>query len=233
MSHHQPRLPIIFIAPDLPPQDDNRLWHDAWGDILKGPPPFPAEFILWNHRESKTFSCALPPMILCPSDQLEATIISIGTALSGGYFHTDITGMTPADILTRLHDWAQSLRTTKIHFQNLTISLKDGTARDGQQDPLMLTELEAHILLYLAWVTTPVSAQHLLTHVWHYHQDIDSHSVQTAIYRLREKLSIYAGTSARELINVSDTDRQGYCLHQEADLEKAIKPRSLGYGSKN
>lgn len=61
-------------------------------------------------------------------------------------------------------------------------------ARSGQQD-IALTDREADILVYLAKHRgTAVSRDDLLRDVWRYQDGIDTHTLETHIYRLRQKI---------------------------------------------
>ena len=53
---------------------------------------------------------------------------------------------------------------------------------------LKLTEKEISIILYLSKIKTPVSVNELQKHVWMYQNDIETHTVETHIYRLRKKI---------------------------------------------
>ena len=54
---------------------------------------------------------------------------------------------------------------------------------------LKLTEKEVSTIIYLSKVNKPVSINELQTKVWDYHSDIETHTVETHIYRLRKKIS--------------------------------------------
>ena len=54
---------------------------------------------------------------------------------------------------------------------------------------LKLTEKEVNTIIYLAKVNKPISINELQTKVWDYHSDIETHTVETHIYRLRKKIS--------------------------------------------
>ena len=51
-----------------------------------------------------------------------------------------------------------------------------------------LTEKETEIINYLVKEKHAVDKKKLLRHVWHYDESVDSHTVETHIYRLRQKL---------------------------------------------
>tara|TARA_B100000900_G_C20461790_1_gene667594 strand:- start:378 stop:941 length:564 start_codon:yes stop_codon:yes gene_type:complete len=53
---------------------------------------------------------------------------------------------------------------------------------------LKLTEKEVNTIIYLSKVNKPISINELQTKVWDYHSDIETHTVETHIYRLRKKI---------------------------------------------
>ena len=53
---------------------------------------------------------------------------------------------------------------------------------------LKLTEKEINTIIYLAKSNRPVSIQELEKKVWSYQSDIETHTVETHIYRLRKKI---------------------------------------------
>ena len=54
---------------------------------------------------------------------------------------------------------------------------------------LKLTEKEVNTIIYLSKLNKPISINELQTQVWDYHSDIETHTVETHIYRLRKKIS--------------------------------------------
>ena len=53
---------------------------------------------------------------------------------------------------------------------------------------LKLTEKEINTITYLSKVKNPVSIEELQKEVWSYQSDIETHTVETHIYRLRKKI---------------------------------------------
>ena len=53
---------------------------------------------------------------------------------------------------------------------------------------LKLTEKEVNTIIYLSRSDKPVSVEELQEEVWNYKSDIDTHTVETHIYRLRKKI---------------------------------------------
>ncbi len=53
---------------------------------------------------------------------------------------------------------------------------------------LKLTEKETNAITYLSKANKPVSVDQLQEYVWSYQSDIETHTVETHIYRLRKKI---------------------------------------------
>ena len=53
---------------------------------------------------------------------------------------------------------------------------------------LKLTEKEVNTLIYLSKAKKPVSIKELQENVWSYHSNLETHTVETHIYRLRKKI---------------------------------------------
>ena len=53
---------------------------------------------------------------------------------------------------------------------------------------LKLTEKETNTITYLSKIKNPVSIDELQKNVWSYQSDIETHTVETHIYRLRKKI---------------------------------------------
>ena len=59
----------------------------------------------------------------------------------------------------------------------------------GGDKELSLTEKEADIIIFLKNSKKPVSINDLQTHVWGHSSKLETHTVETHIYRLRKKIS--------------------------------------------
>ncbi len=81
-------------------------------------------------------------------------------------------------------------------------------ARAGQEE-VGLTDKEADILVYLARRTAAVGRDELLRHVWRYQEGIDTHTLETHIYRLRQKMEASA-----ENPQLLVTEEGGYRLNR-------------------
>ena len=60
---------------------------------------------------------------------------------------------------------------------------------------LKLTEKEINTITYLSNSNKPVSVDELQKNVWSYQSDIETHTVETHIYRLRKKIFTCFGDS--------------------------------------
>ena len=79
---------------------------------------------------------------------------------------------------------------------------------DDRQKKIRLTEKEANILKYLYRAgAKPVPREELLTEVWGYNAGVTTHTLETHVYRLRQKIEPEPGT-ARLLL----TEAGGYRL---------------------
>ena len=54
---------------------------------------------------------------------------------------------------------------------------------------IILTEKEIQLIELLLNSSKPVSKENILSSVWHYSSDADTHTVETHIYRLRKKIN--------------------------------------------
>ena len=81
--------------------------------------------------------------------------------------------------------------------------------RDAETDTVIrLTELERKLLLYLAAANgASVDREQLLAHVWGYTAGVDTHTVETHIWRLRQKIET-DDPASRFLV----TEAEGYRL---------------------
>ena len=57
-----------------------------------------------------------------------------------------------------------------------------------QNTKLKLTEKEINTIIYLSKANKPVNIEELQKNVWSYQSDIETHTVETHIYRLRKKI---------------------------------------------
>tara|TARA_B100001564_G_scaffold334445_1_gene322948 strand:- start:357 stop:920 length:564 start_codon:yes stop_codon:yes gene_type:complete len=57
-----------------------------------------------------------------------------------------------------------------------------------REKKIKLTEKESNIILYISNSTKPVSIEDLQLNVWGYHSNLETHTVETHVYRLRKKI---------------------------------------------
>ena len=74
-----------------------------------------------------------------------------------------------------------------VELKNYTIDLNSRVMRIDNIK-LKLTEKEINIITYLSKSNKPVSIDKLQEKVWSYQSDIETHTVETHIYRLRKKI---------------------------------------------
>ena len=77
----------------------------------------------------------------------------------------------------------------KIAIGGYELDTRDNLWTKAGEAPLRLTEKETAILAHMkAAGGKPVSRQELLEHVWSYVPDVETHTLETHIYRLRQKI---------------------------------------------
>tara|TARA_B100000035_G_C20921816_1_gene518847 strand:+ start:382 stop:963 length:582 start_codon:yes stop_codon:yes gene_type:complete len=76
---------------------------------------------------------------------------------------------------------------SKVKVNNYTIDLNSREMLINNIK-LKLTEKEINIITYLSKSNEPVSVEELQQKVWSYQSDIETHTVETHIYRLRKKI---------------------------------------------
>ena len=93
----------------------------------------------------------------------------------------------------------------KIQKYNLDINSRELIFKDKK---IKLTEKESNIILYISNSTKPVSIEDLQLNVWGYHSDLETHTVETHVYRLRKK--ILATFDDSDFIN---SEKNGYQIN--------------------
>ena len=79
-------------------------------------------------------------------------------------------------------------KNSSIKIKNFTID-KNEKKLIGDGAFLILTEKEIQLLELLLDNKKPITKNEILTSVWHYSSDADTHTVETHIYRLRKKIN--------------------------------------------
>ena len=75
---------------------------------------------------------------------------------------------------------------SEIRVNNYTIDLNSREILK-ENTKLKLTEKEINTITYLSKSSKPVSINELQKKVWSYQSDVETHTVETHIYRLRKK----------------------------------------------
>ncbi len=88
-------------------------------------------------------------------------------------------------------------------------SPQEKTLAKSGSDDIQLTDKEVDILVHLARQSpTAVMREDLLKDVWRYQEGVDTHTLETHIYRLRQKMEEVA-----DVPQILVTDGRGYKLH--------------------
>jgi len=81
----------------------------------------------------------------------------------------------------------QFVEQSQVIIKDYTIDI-NGREMTSKNVKLKLTEKEVNTIIYLSKFNKPISINELQTKVWDYHPDIETHTVETHIYRLRKKI---------------------------------------------
>ena len=76
---------------------------------------------------------------------------------------------------------------SKINIKNYNLNLNSRVITKKKID-LKLTEREIDIILFLRKQNQPKKIEVLQKQIWHYSSDLETHTVETHIYRLRKKI---------------------------------------------
>ena len=82
----------------------------------------------------------------------------------------------------------QFIEQSRVTIKNYTIDINSREIV-SKNVKLKLTEKEVNTIIYLSKENKPISINELQTQVWDYHSDLETHTVETHIYRLRKKIS--------------------------------------------
>ena len=83
---------------------------------------------------------------------------------------------------------------SKIFFKKYLLNLNNKTINLNEKK-LKLTEKEMKIILFLLTKKIPQKTPVLQKEIWGYSQDLETHTVETHIYRLRKKINNYFNDS--------------------------------------
>ena len=82
----------------------------------------------------------------------------------------------------------QFVEQSKVIINNYIIDI-NAREMSSKNIKIKLTEKEVNTIIYLSKVNKPISANELQTKVWDYNSNLETHTVETHIYRLRKKIS--------------------------------------------
>jgi DNA-binding response OmpR family regulator len=98
--------------------------------------------------------------------------------------------------INEINSIVERLSTKKIFNKNSSISIKKKYVLNKNEKKLIknnnfiiLTEKEVQLLELFLNNSKPISKKEILSSVWNYSKDADTHTVETHIYRLRKKIS--------------------------------------------
>ena len=89
---------------------------------------------------------------------------------------------------------------SKISIKNYNLNLNSRVISTNKKD-LKLTEREVDIILFLKKKNKPNTIETLQNEIWHYSSDLETHTVETHIYRLRKKIREYFNDKNLKLSN--------------------------------
>ena len=76
---------------------------------------------------------------------------------------------------------------SSINIKNYIIN-QNSREMSSKDKKLKLTEKEVNTIIYLSKIRKPVKIEELEKNVWQYQSNIETHTVETHIYRLRKKI---------------------------------------------
>ena len=117
-------------------------------------------------------------------------LIELGGATEQGGVRSISVPVKAATLIERLRSAMRALETfpAKIDIGGCTLDTRENLWICAGQAALRLTEKETAILVYLKMAGAAVTRQALLEHVWSYVRDVETHTLETHIYRLRQKI---------------------------------------------
>jgi len=130
-----------------------------------------------------------------------------------------ITFAAPQRLGIVLRRIGQALSAPTLHMGNMALYggifyAQEKTFHRADGAVTALTDREAEILTYLLRKTVGATREDMLKDIWRYQDGIDTHTLETHIYRLRQKIEISADTP--ETLITTET---GYALRQKEKHE--------------
>ena len=97
--------------------------------------------------------------------------------------------------IKEINSTIENVAAKKKFIQNSSIKVKNYFLNKNERklfrlsEFIVLTEKEVQLIELFSSSKTPISKENILTSVWNYSADADTHTVETHIYRLRKKIS--------------------------------------------
>ena len=108
----------------------------------------------------------------------------------GNYFVLDNTPINIFKLIEKINIEFLKLQFNSQSEKKVKNYIIDSNSREmiANDTKLKLTEKEINTIIYLSKSSKPVSINELQQKVWSYQSDIETHTVETHIYRLRKKI---------------------------------------------
>ena len=96
--------------------------------------------------------------------------------------------------LKEINDTVENIAAKQIFKKNSSIKIKNYLLNKNEkklskeENEIILTEKEVQLLELFLNNNNPISKDNILSSVWNYSSDADTHTVETHIYRLRKKI---------------------------------------------
>ena len=97
--------------------------------------------------------------------------------------------------LKEINSFVEDITVKKVFSENSSIKIKNYFLNKNEKKlskentEIVLTEREIQLLELLLKINKPISKDKILSSVWNYASDADTHTVETHIYRLRKKIN--------------------------------------------
>ena len=95
---------------------------------------------------------------------------------------------------------------SEINIKEYVLNLNNRTIKKAKKN-VKLTEKELEIILFLSKNNKPQNITKLQNEIWKYNSDLETHTVETHVYRLRKKIELEFND-----IKFINSDKEGYTL---------------------
>ncbi len=184
--------------------------------------PAPVVQVLSEHLGSKYRIVSLPPGNIPPAETPDIALADETVSLSlAGCPVISLSLRNPLHLPTLLREIEQALREPTLYLDEFAIGglmfHPQERRLTGKKDlEIDLTDRETDMLAYLARHRgRDVSREELLENVWQYQKGVDTHTLETHIYRLRQKINSIGDTA--DPISILTGKDGGYRLCLSSD----------------